>query len=102
MIGDTMTVYIGPVIKCTDPLMELDTAGKRWGFSECCELISDGDKDEIHKLAKVAMPYFDWFSLLPVPHHRISRKSREKAIAAGAVVVTQEEFDEIAAKCLTK
>lgn len=94
-----MTVYIGPVNKCTDPLAELDQTGRPWGFSECAELITDtNDLKSLHEIAKRSMPYFDWFATVPIPHHRISRRCRQKAIDAGAVSVTQDQLEEIAAK----
>ena len=95
-----MSVYIGPVQKCTSPLTELDEHGVHWGFSECAEVVSDsGDLKELHAAACQVSPYVKWFATLPVPHYRITRKCRWAAYKSGTFqTVGQDVFEKIVEK----
>jgi glycine/D-amino acid oxidase-like deaminating enzyme len=79
-----MSVYVDQLLPCA--------SNRFWRYRESCHLTADS-REELHAFAFAIDLWPSWFQGKPghVPHYDLTRGMRAKALAAGAVELTQRE-----------
>lgn len=82
-----MAVYVDPLFPCVP--------NAQWRWHESCHLVAD-TVDELHAFAKRIGMRREWFqsSRRGMPHYDLTRGRRQKAVKAGAIELTRDEFVE--------
>lgn len=86
-----MTIYVDELVA----YQQQATSGGRYfgGGKQSCHMATDGDLEELHRLAERIGLKRAWFQAhRSVPHYDLTPNKRMAALRAGAVATSPQEF----------